>query len=746
MAGCFTRLALVAVAVVLAAAPSANALSLPPTLGPGGCYDATQANADFEAYGPTDVNAQAGNGHVTVDENAAGTITVFKYPNPSLYNQIKYFAVSRDAQGRVHTRFPNEGSFAGIGWRTRKGTGFAWLRDWRATQGWDSPDLPVPVTTYRSPKRLGLSVTLFDFAPPGGDAFVREIWVRRSLHSPVRSAWLSYYANFNPVASHIPLLPIADWCTPGSDQHAAYDAPTHAVVSSWSGTDDATGKNTSVAVALGFDRADSSHQVGQDAYDPASDGAGGHDGYDEARTPPYRLSGDTVADGQTTSALTRNLHFDRRGRAAARVLMTGGADASGALGALAKARLARAAQQIRAVRRDWRGFLSHTRLPADAPRRVTDVAKRSLISLRLARAADGGAIVASVNTQGPYGEDWIRDGAFMNHMLDENGLADWVTLHNLFYTRVQASPENPSPLRPSGNWPMASYSDGVDGAPIPWEIDETGLGIWTLYDHATFLEGAAASSYLQAVYPAIVRAADFLTLCEDPTNGMQCTANEDDNYTPSQSLHGAETVYLGLRSAIAAAKLIGDKDARVGRWQGRLDRLGAAIDKLYDPAKHAYGEANSGGNAYVLDFNDGGWLLWPVQYKPYASPEMKGEAAAVEHAMNAELTEPRGQYEGKSLLGLAYAYAGDKQALARLRKPLDYMAESVTTPTGLFGESWIRLANGHVIPVQDMPHVWEHSLFYMAALHIYGARPYAFQGIDAYARGCRSGAAPRGAC
>jgi hypothetical protein len=74
------------------------------------------------------------------------------------------------------------------------------------------------------------------------------------------------------------------------------------------------------------------------------------------------------------------------------------------------------------------------------------------------------------------------------------------------------------------------------------------------------------------------------------------------------------------------------------------------------------------------------------------------------------------------------------------------MAESVTTPTGLFGESWIRLANGHLIPVQDMPHVWEHSLFYMAALHIYGARPYAFQGIDAYARACRSGAAPRGAC
>src|SRR6059058_3147835 len=130
------RLAAAAVALALLIPASAHAFSPPPTLGPGGCYDPTQSNADFEAYGPTDVSVQAGNNRVTVNENAAGTLTVFKYPNPSLYNQIKYFTVSRDAGGRVHTRFPNEGSFAGIRWRTRHGTGFAWVRDWRVRQGW----------------------------------------------------------------------------------------------------------------------------------------------------------------------------------------------------------------------------------------------------------------------------------------------------------------------------------------------------------------------------------------------------------------------------------------------------------------------------------------------------------------------------------------------------------------------------------------------------------------------------------
>ena len=55
------------------------------------------------------------------------------------------------------------------------------------------------------------------------------------------------------------------------------------------------------------------------------------------------------------------------------------------------------------------------------------------------------------------------------------------------------------------------------------------------------------------------------------------------------------------------------------------------------------------------------------------------------------------------------------------------MAHALTTPTGLFGESWERHPNGHPFPVQDQPHVWEHTLFLMAALRIEGAAPYCFK-------------------
>jgi hypothetical protein len=737
---------------VIAHAPAfASAAPPPPLLGPYAIgephCDNFAANADYEAYGPTDVNAQAGDGHLTVNENAAGTLTVFKWPNPSYYNQLKYFAVSRNARGQVQVQFPNEGSFAGLAYRTRRGGGFAWLRRWRAQQTYDSPDTPVPVTIYRSPRKLGLTVTDADLVVPGTSTFVRQFWIVRSRTSPVRSARLVYYENFNPTAARLTYLPIADWCSSQfSDQAAAYETSAHAIVDSWQGTDQASGQAKSVAVAIGFDTPDTQHQVAGDGYDPASLAGQPTDPYQQLASAPYKLGGSNSALGQTTGALALALRFNRRGQAAARVEITAGSTQAAALSALSTARRQRFAAQLGAVRRFWRGWLAPTVLPRSRDPRVTYVAKRTLITVRLAIDPDSGAIVASSDTQGPYGEDWIRDGSFIDQLLDRNGYAAIVTRHNLFYARVQTSPTNPSPVRPSGNWAMASYGDGIDGAPIPWEIDETGLGIWALESHAAYLPSAARVGYLNAVYPAITRAADYLVVCQDPTTGLQCQANEDDNPTPSETLHGAETVDLGLRSALAAAASLGDSGLEVEGWRSRLKSLDAAIAAMYEPATHSYREGANTGNAYNVDYGDGGWLLWPVQFRPYASASMLGEAGAVSADMEASLRAAHGEYEGKALLGLAYAWSHPTEAQsAELHSTLAYMASALTTPTGLFGEAWERFG-GRPVPVEDQPHVWEHTLFYLAALQIDGAARYRFAGSDLVARACRSGRAPRAVC
>ena len=716
-------------ALVILLAPGTVARASPTEFS---CYNPTATNADYEAYGPTDVDAQTGDGRLTVNENASGTLTVFKYPNPSYYNQIKYLAVSRDARGRVQAQYPNEGSLAGLAYSTRRGPGFAWLRDWPAAQRYDSPDTAVPVTVYHAPARLGLTVIDADLVIPGTSTFVRQLWIRRSRRSPVRGARLVYFENFNPMATRITYAPIADWCLSQlSDQLAVYEPSTHAIVNSWQGTDQASGQATSAAIAIGFAASDTQHQVGGDGFDSATLSGQPEDPYLEVSRKPYRLGGASSAQGQTTGALARTLHFDRRGVSTARVLISAGSTPAGALAELQAARNRSFAAELAAERRYWRGWLTPLLLPGSQDPRVVSVAKRTLITVRLAIDPDSGAIVASADTQGPYGEDWIRDGSFINQLLDRNGLSAIVTRHNLFYTRIQTSPTNPSPVRPPGNWAMTSYGDGIDGGPIPWEIDETGLGIWALWSHASYLSGSARAAYLNAVFPAISRAADYLVVCADPTNGFQCYANEDDNPTPSQSLHGAETTVLGLRCALAAAAALGQQAGlEPTQWRARLTRIDAAVAGLYDPSSHAYREGNASGNAYNLDYGDGGWLLWPVAFRPYSDPTMQSEATAVQTALDASLRASHGEYEGKALLGLTYAWSHPTRAQSvELHGVLHYMATSLTTPTGLFGEAWERFG-GRPQPVEDMPHVWEHTLFYLSALRIDGARRYSFARSD----------------
>jgi hypothetical protein len=95
----------------------------------------------------------------------------------------------------------------------------------------------------------------------------------------------------------------------------------------------------------------------------------------------------------------------------------------------------------------------------------------------------------------------------------------------------------------------------------------------------------------------------------------------------------------------------------------------------------------------------------------------------------------------KALLGLAYAWSSPTRAQSReLHSTLAYVAHRLTTSTGLFGEAWERFA-GKPVAVQDQPHVWEHTLFWLAAVQIDGRRRYRFASGDYVGRACRQGVA-----
>lgn len=756
------------------------------------------------ANGPTntDVNAQAGDGRITVGLNASGNMTLFRYPTPGYYDQVKYFTTGADANGVPGGELPNEGSFAGLLYTTDSGgapvTHMQWLKspdlgasgNWTASQTYATDpaaldagapsDTPVIMTTYSSPT-LGLTITDTDLAtaaplsdPSAPAAFVRDYTIARSAGSPVVSASFVYYEHFAAFASRFRYFPVEDSCFQQLDdtQTGDYDASQQAIVQGWQGVDQASGQPSSVSFAFGFDSSTppGAWEVGEDGLDPLSPPVGPPDGYVQLEKAPFSLGDASSAVGQLTGTLMTPVDFSEP-TPEVRLVIGAGHSPDEALAALDGERATTFAAETAAVDGYWADWLAPAPLPAvpagyAGGARIVDVAERSLITIRLAVDPNSGAIVASADTQGPYGEDWVRDGSFIDEALDEAGYTSIVTSHELFEASAQTSATNPDVLRPPGNWPMTTYGDDIPGGPIPYEIDETGFGAWTLWDHYTYLTAAgpnpAATAYLNEVFPAISLAADWLATCHDPLDNLECYANEDDNLTPSQTVHGAGPDLLGLRSAVAAAEALGmspESDPEVALWQKVAGELQSGIDALWTAGAGPtgageFGESSTvetGGSAPAPPdetqlFSDGGWLLWPVAVDPVTAsdPElahMQAEAGNVLAAAQDSLdNQPTGGYEAKGLLGVCKSLpdlglSPDVAAsyLAQVQQSVSMLAADSTVPgtrgfttnTGLFAESWQVYDAGtpesHVVPLNDAPHVWEHALFYMTALCAFGS-------------------------
>ena len=687
------------------------------------CFDSTEETP--EGFGPTDISAVTGNGRTSVALNDAATVTVFKWPSPSFYDQIKYRTTDR-SEPRMGA-LPNEGAFIGIAHKrsSRSPWVFSWLRDWSSKQRFASENNDTVVTTFRK-RSVGLTVRLTDVVRADADALYRHVKVTRTTRSNVRFARVVSFANFNPVFSKTPQSPTDDWCTEeDNDSGGEYVKRWDAVVHVRSGTDASTGDDSSVALAMGFDAKSNGHVVGTDSF--AGNGTEGS-AFEDAKDG--KLSGRNQADGQADAAIADDISLKRRLTGSTTAIIVASPVRRTVLPTLGETRFMSASKVQRRKNRWWRTWLRAAELPKGAPGVVTRLAKRSLITLRQVTDRSSSLTVASISTQPPYGVDSIREGAYINRALERAGDHDTVTLHDIRYGQLQATatnqPEGGQPI-PPGNWAESYYADGVVGGSIPYEIDATGYGIWTLWDHYA---QTTNRDYLlvAAVYEAIQRAAHYLTDapplgCTDPTTGLQCSANEEGNETPSQTLVGAQAAWLGLDSAVQAARVRGSEGALANAddWAARRDQLGDAIDANFYDEECA---------CYTTDHTVGGAFLWPVGFKPYGSARSNSQADVNYRHMTSifrgEIT--RGSYESKMLLGNSYAWAGTGD-IAKVKRALEWVARNPTTDsTGLLGEAWMRYPNenGKLTTMVAQPHAPSHAMFYLAALKAYGARDYSF--------------------
>ncbi|UCD85058.1 MAG: hypothetical protein JSU92_02400 [Deltaproteobacteria bacterium] len=709
-------------------------------------------------FGATNINGAVGNGGLSVGFSSLGEITVLKWPSPSYYDQLHYkTSMAVNARELPHFGAADDmGSFAGI-YYTGPSTGLKWFRDFPTThiQAYFNEDSNILVTTSTDDE-LGLNVKSYDFVLPEKDLLVRYYEIQKLPGSEVTSASFVYYENMAPIKRKTAFAPTEDWIDDTLNDYAAiYDTRIGAVVHFLPG-DESLGNldqvlNGSEAGLSGraedfLDRVDTelgegiyavvggynpplSYQVGSL---PCSRGSWDH-------TPESAfedvldgdLSGSPAAGCQANSALQWSLSFDGSGYAEMTIFIAFSGHLNGEGGAkelLEEAKGTSVSDHMDTTESWWKDWLGKANLPNTPDNELIAFSKRTLISLKTGTDRGIGAIMASISVQPPYGEDWPRDGAFFNYALDIAGYPEMVAEHNLFYASVQRKEDGEDTLgsypTPAGSFAMNYYADGVPGGPIDFEIDEVGLAVWTLWNHTKFLESEPEQkAYLKSIYPSIRLGAEALMRCRDEVTGLQCLANEDDNPAFTQSLHGAVTVHLGLRSAIEAGEAYQEAEEILNQWRDRLSELeGATLENYYSEEAGNFGVGGGSGS----------WLIWPVKLLPFDDSRMLSQADYASAGMWPHLNkETNGVvYQGKTTLALARIWKDDSEKLNTVKDALDILAKEVPTKGARhMGEvSVIREYDGSLLSEFSnrvaVPHIWEASLVYLSLMAVYNPEDF----------------------
>ena len=669
-----------------------------------------------EEWGPTDGNGQIGNEDLMVSTNELGTVTVFKYPNPSYSDQVKHHAFDRRAPYMGSD--PNAGALLGVTVTKADGSEeFHWLRDWgpvsttdpgygkNVDQRYASEFTDTMITEYRNDS-LGLDVRVLDAVPLEQDVFIRDVTVEADEDSSVEDVEVVSYANFNLVDNKDPLIPTQDWCDEAeNDANVSYEDGSDAIVYETpnDGPDlppemvEDAGPQFAIGTAMAFDDQSTQHQVAGDAYM----GNYSEDPYQLLTNGTTDLPGNDEFDGQVSTAMTRDIDFED-GEGSARVYLAAAydEDPNATLGDEAAAKIEDARdlslETVTEEKEEWfRQYVEDAPMPENAPENVTKVARRALLSL--SQVWDGetenehgfsGNIVASIATQAPYGADWIRDGAYFNYVLDryfgENatGQHNWVNDHNRWYMSLQQNREGECPQHCHDNMQYYDLGLGIlpespilrdaafDELPFTSTVPQGG---WAMNYYADGVPGGPLGGEVdETAYGAwtfwdhyavtgnesyLQRIYPAISLVGDRLT-EDCVDEETGLQCPRPEDDNVEYTQTATGGMSAYAGLDSAAKAAAEMYQITGNETYAEDAQAYAQRRDELGVAME---THYWNEERGSYgsprAAFPAFFRPLDDPRMKAQLEARWENVNETFSDnkTRGQYEAKSLIGLGVA-------------------------------------------------------------------------------------------
>ncbi len=697
-------------------------------------YDPTIDWAEH-IFGPANMNGFVGCGGLSAGISGQGELTVLNYPFPSFCDQMGYLTLSRTLP-RMGAQ-ANMGSFFGLLWHERETKVVSWLRDrpWQHEQHYRSDSSDILITRHIN-EQLGITVEIYDVVLPDRDILVRHVrMVRNSGTNGVpENLQLLLFENLDPCTTKIPYVPIQDWLLDVLNDFAlVYSAKRDALIHfrpddatiSWKQLLPLLGASlekvdqfvetlditfpSGVYIAIGADRPCTSFQCGRQDI-PCPIGRWAQDAFEDAMDGV--LSRNPFAPGRASGALVWDLDLSS-GEDAVTIFFSVAPHASYALEALDDVRSRDYLLFEHASDEWWKEKLERAQLPASPDPMVLRVCKRALISIISCCDRRSGAIVASIAPQPPYAQDWPRDGAFLNWALDRAGLTEFVTKRNQWLAQQYHLD--------TGLVDMCYYADGVPAGPLPFEIDNLSLGIWSLWAHAQFLSTTDERlAYLNEVYPAIRAGADFLVRCRDPSTGLQCPTMEGDQPWLSQGIAGAGSARMALEASWRAGETVGEDRSKILAWKARSEELKhALISAFWIPEKNMF----EGGLITC-------YLFWPFPLLDLDDYRMKAQARVLIDMIMRTLHKETagGGYEPLALWMLSEQvdHLGT-QVKDQIEEALTILSHEVCTPGTLhYGEAFITVdldgdGTKEFEPHAAQPQVPIAAMMFSTAMALYGS-------------------------
>lgn len=706
-------------------------------------------------FGASNYATALSNGRLFVEVSPWAELTVFRWPNPTYSDQLRYFtlangfislkpravrlrdhATSRDwsRYGRPVEPCPGLGSSGGV---VTAGGKARWSHDpvWKSSRRFEPTGGAVLVTELHGES---VSMTVEDFIHPELDLMARQF----TINGPAQK--FIYHATFAPFTARPGEYTDSD--PKGAGFAAIYLEAEDLIVhfKPAAGQPDRKEKTLDrpltsadldqafpgggVFIAWGLDARSEEHQVGADecgkikGHAPVSGRSDAQDG---------ELSMNDYYEGKVDAALAGKLEGSDN-RVTVYIAIAGSARE-------AAQTVVRARKSGPALKKEsldhWLGVSGRARRPADAGETNSRVATRAILNLIQGQDKEGGCIVASISRQPAYNFDWPRDGAFFDLALDIAGFPEAVDKHHDFYSRTQFRQNfGWSPIRlsnyqapwfkPAGHWPSNMAADGTYGSIpqlMPFEIDETALMAWDMWRHWRTLPEAKAREYAARMKPVLERCGDALVDYVDLKQGWTRPALEDDNFPPTATLHGAASVLTGLAAA-------GDASASWGIARERSEKWRAAARVLRQGVRERIGGPDV---LEIAGWRGQAWALWPAPiFDSYNEPAARAIKQTLADKIKEKMSRetPGFAYLGEEIFILALADRERGEYRQLLVDALHFLTDEVPFPgTDCYGEVtvWVE-AEGRKVSQQrtSIPHIWNGVTVYLAVMAIY--EPEAF--------------------